>query len=218
MILEPIIISLKVSVVATIITAIIGIFFARIFVKYDFKCKEILEVFILIPMILPPSVTGYGLLILIGNRGIIGKIVNHLFGVSIVFSWYAACMAAVVVSLPLMYQSCKAAFLKVDASYEDVARDLGADDRYVFWKVIIPLSYRGIISGIVLSFCRAIGEFGATMMVAGNIFGKTQTIPIAIYFAVEDGDYKKVNILIGIVLIFSFINIYVLNRWVRRNE
>lgn len=218
MIFSPMMISLKVAVIATIITLILGILLARVFTKYSFKFKDILEVIVILPMVIPPSVTGYGILILFGKRGIIGRFLYEVFGVSIIFTWAAACIAAAVVSLPLMYQSCKAAFLNVDHRYENAARTLGADERRIFWKITLPLSWPGILSGIVLSFARAIGEFGATLMVAGNIPGKTETIPLAIYYAVESGDKRTANILIIIVTLFSFIIVYSLNMWLKKKH
>ena len=218
MIIEYIKISIKVALTATIFTLLAGVFLARLFAKHDFKGKDILEVVIILPMVIPPSIVGYGLLISIGKRGLVGKILYELFGVSIVFTWVAAAIAAAVVSLPLMYQSCKSAFQNVNHIYENAARTLGADEQRVFWKVTLPLAFPGIISGIVLAFSRALGEFGATLMVAGNIPGKTGTIPLAIYFAVESGDTRTANILMLIVLVFSFSLIYSLNLWLKKNN
>ncbi len=218
MVISPIILSLKVSFIATMVTVIIGIFLARIFTKYNFKYKNILEVMIIIPMILPPSVIGYGLLCLIGRNGLIGKFLYDAFGITFVFHWTGACIAAFVVSLPLMYQSCKAAFLDIDPIYEDVAMGLGANEKIVFWKVSLPLAFKGILCGSILSFARAIGEFGATLMVAGNIPEKTQTIPIAIYFSIASGDLKLANILMGITIVFSFMVIYTLNFWIKKDS
>lgn len=218
MILDPIFISLKVALTATVFTLIVGIFLARVFTKHNFKGKNLMEVIITLPMVIPPSITGYGLLILMGKRGPLGKIIYKLFDTSLVFTWAAAAIAAAVVSLPLMYQSCKSAFLKVNEIYENAARTLGADERRVFWKVTLPLAFPGIISGTVLSFSRALGEFGATLMVAGNIPGKTATIPLSIYFAVESGNTQTANILMIIVLSFSFTMIYCLNLWLRKNN
>lgn len=214
----PILISLKVAFFSTLFTLIIGILLAWSFTKYEFRGKEFLEGIITLPMVLPPSVTGYGLLMLIGKNGIIGKIIYKFFGTSLIFTWKAACVAAFVVSLPLMYQSCKAAFSNIDLDYEKAARTLGADEKVIFWKIGIPLAFPGIISGLVLSFTRALGEFGATLMVAGNIPGKTQTIPIAIYFAVDSGDMKTANILVGIVVVFSFLVVYGLNIWNKKKK
>ncbi|MEA4826491.1 molybdate ABC transporter permease subunit [Clostridium sp. JNZ J1-5] len=218
MILSPIIISVKVALITTAVTLVLGILLARIFTKYNFKGKDFLEVLVILPMVLPPSVTGYGLLILIGKRGFLGKVLYNTFGIKLVFTWVAACIAATVVSLPLMYQSCKSAFLNVNSIYENAGRTLGASERRVFWKVTIPLAWPGIVSGIVLSFARALGEFGATLMVAGNIPGKTETIPLAIYFAVEGGDTRTANTLMCIVVAFSFILIYSLNSWMKKRH
>lgn len=218
MVLSPIIISLKVALVSTIFTLIVGVFLARIFTKYEFKGKDFLEVLVILPMVLPPSVTGYGLLILIGKRGFIGKYLYSYFGITLVFTWAAACLAASIVALPLMYQSCKAAFLNVNHIYENAARTLGASENRIFWKITLPLAWPGVVSGIVLSFARALGEFGATLMVAGNIPGKTETIPVAMYFAVEGGDTRTANILMGIVVVFSFILIFSLNSWLKNKH
>lgn len=218
MILDTILISIKVALTATAFVLISGVSLARLFTKYTFKGKDLLEVLIILPMVIPPSVTGYGLLILMGRRGFIGKVIFEVFEVSIVFTWVAASIAAAVVSLPLMYQSCKSAFMNVNSKYENAARTLGADEKRVFWRVTLPLALPGIISGIVLSFSRALGEFGATLMVAGNIPGKTSTIPLSIYYAVESGDTRTANILMAIVLLFSFTLIYSLNMWLKQKN
>ena len=169
-------------------------------------------------MVLPPTVVGYALLVLIGKRGILGKLLYDAFGISLIFNWTAACIASAVVSLPLMYQSCKAAFVNIDHIYENAARSLGADEKRVFWRISLPLAFPGIIGGTVLAFARALGEFGATLMVAGNIPGKTETIPLAIYFAVESGDLNTANTLMFVVVVFSFILIYGLNGWLRKKN
>lgn len=212
MILSPIIISLKVALTSTFIVLILGIILARIFSFKNFKGKSIWETIILLPMSLPPTVVGYGLLLILGKRGFIGKIIENIFGTTLIFTWEAAAIGAVIVALPLMYQNVKAAFLKVDKSYIDSAKNLGASDRVIFFRIILPLSLHGIVSGTILTFTRALGEFGATLMVAGNIPGKTQTIPIAIYFAVEGGNNKVANILMAIVVVFSFIIVFLLNK------
>ncbi len=133
-------------------------------------------------MVLPPSVTGFILLRLLGRHGFIGIWLEKLWGVKLLFTWQATVIAAIVVSFPLMYQSCKAAFMSVDRGVENVARTLGASEWRVFWKVGLPLAFPTIVSGIVLTFARALGEFGATLMIGGNIAGETRTIPIAIFF------------------------------------
>lgn len=211
----PILISLKVASVATVITAIVGMALGLLFVRKKFPGKDILEVIITLPMVMPPSITGYILLLIIGRKGFVGKILQDVFGINLIFTWQAACIAAAVVSLPLMYQSCKSAFMAVDKTYENAARTLGANEWRVFSKITMPLAWPGIASGLVLSFARALGEFGATLMVAGNIPGKTENIPIATYFAVESNNLVKANFLMIVVVFFSFVTIFSLNRWLR---
>ncbi|ABS42719.1 molybdate ABC transporter permease subunit [Clostridium botulinum] len=218
MILQPIILSLKVAFISTIFTFIFGILLARVCTKFNFKGKDILESLIILPMVLPPTITGYGLLILMSKRNFMGKFLYENFGITIIFTPVAACVAATIVSIPLMYQSAKAAFLNIDHIYENAARTLGASEWRIFLKISFPLAWPGIVSGSILSFARSLGEFGATLMVAGNIPGKTQTIPTAIYFAVDNGYTKVANILLGIVVVFSFVLIFSLNSWLKKKD
>jgi len=139
-------------------------------------------------------------------------------GISLVFSWTGAVMAACIVSLPLMYQSVKASLINVDPVFQKAARTLGASESRIFWTVTLPLAWPGIVSGVALTFARSLGEFGATLMIAGNIPGKTQTIPLAIYFASDSGDMVTANILVGIMTAFSFILIYSLNSWLKKKN
>lgn len=214
-ILTPVLISLKVAAAATIIVFVVGVGLAFLLNKYNFKGKSILETIILMPMCLPPTVVGYGMLLLMGKNGPLGKLSMGLFGQTVVFTWIGAALGAAIVALPLMYQSAKAGFAVVDKVYIEAARTLGASESYIFIHIIIPMAFENIISGTILAFTRAIGEFGATLMIAGNIPGKTQTIPIAIYFAMESGNKVQGNILVAIVVIFSFIIVYWLNRWTK---
>ena len=211
----PVLISMKIAIVATVITAVLGTALGLLFVRKDFPGKDIFEVLITLPMVMPPSVTGYILLLIIGKKGFVGRILQNVFDINLIFTWQAACIAAAVVSLPLMYQSCKSAFMSVDRTYENAARTLGANEWTVFSKVTLPLAWPGLVSGLVLSFARALGEFGATLMVAGNIPGKTENIPIATYFAVESNNMEKANFLMLVVVFFSFITIFSLNKWLR---
>lgn len=214
----PIILSLKIALISTFITLILGLLLAYVFTKHEFLFKDGLEVILTLPMTLPPTIMGYILLLLFSRKGPIGKILYNAFDINIIFTWVAGCIAAVVVSLPLMYQSIKSSFLSIDPVYENVARTLGKSEFEIFTKVTIPLALPGIVSGIVLSFSRAIGEFGATLMVAGNIPGKTETIPLAIFYAVESNNRQKANLLMAIVIGFSFINIYMLNKWIKKRK
>ena len=214
----PILLSLRIAAIATVFSFFLGILFAYILNKKQIPGKNIWETLLTLPMILPPSVTGYFLLVLFGKRGVIGSFLLDTFGVKIIFTWYAAVIAACIVSLPLMYQNVKAAFISVAPAYERAARTLGSSEWRVFWTVTFPLAWPGIISGVVLSFCRAIGEFGATLMVAGNIPGKTQTMTTAIYYAVENGSTAEANTLVLLMTVFSFILILTLNSWLAKRN
>lgn len=204
--------------IATVMAAFFGVFFAFFLNKKKVWGKNIWETLLILPMILPPSVMGYLLLILFGKRGVIGSFLLENFGIQIVFTWGGAVIAAFIVALPLMYQNVKAGFLSVDPIYEQVARTLGSSEFKVFRTVTLPLAKPGIISGIILTFARALGEFGATLMIAGNIPNKTQTIPTAIYYAVESGNTEMANTLVLIMTVFSFLLIFVLNRWLGQNN
>ncbi len=216
--LEPILLSLRIASIATVFSFLFGVLFAYILNKKNIPGKNFWETLITLPMILPPSVTGYFLLMLLGKRGVIGSALIDIFGFKIIFTWYAAVIAASIVSLPLMYQNVKAAFVNVDPAYERAARTLGSSEFRIFTTITFPLAWPGIISGIVLAFCRAIGEFGATLMVAGNIPGKTQTVPTAIYYAVENGNTTEANTLVLIMTVFSFVLILTLNKWLEKRN
>ncbi|NJQ98814.1 MAG: molybdate ABC transporter permease subunit, partial [Hydrococcus sp. CSU_1_8] len=184
--LSPLWISLKTSALATVFTFFLGIGAAYWMLGYRGRWKSLIEGIFVSPLILPPTVVGFLLLLLFGKNGPIGKLLS-LFEISIVFTWYAAVLTATVVSFPLMYKTALGAFEQIDAALVQVARTLGASEGKIFWRIILPLSIPGILAGLTLSFARALGEFGATLMLAGNIPGQTQTIPMAIYFAVEAG-------------------------------
>lgn len=216
--LSPILLSLKIATIATIFSFVLGVFFAYVLNKKRIPGKDIWETVLILPMVLPPSVVGYLLLIAFGKRGLIGGFLLETFDIQIVFTWVGAVIASCIVSLPLMYQNAKSAFISLDPIYEKAAQTLGSSEWKIFRTVIFPLAWPGIISGIVLSFARAIGEFGATLMIAGNIPGKTQTIPTAIYFAVESGNTEMANRLVLIMTIFSFALIMGLNAWLKKRN
>jgi molybdate transport system permease protein len=213
--LDPILLSLKVALIAVGIVFVLGLVVARLMARHDFLGKDMLESIIILPMVLPPTVLGYGLLILLGRRGVVGGFLLEYFDFQLLFTWGAAVLASAVVSFPLMYQSAKAAFAGVDVSFEHSARTLGARELRIFFSITLPLAWPGILAGLVLSFARALGEFGATLMVAGNIPGKTQTIPLAIYFAVESGDTTSARNLVLIITSISFVTVFWLNWWCR---
>ena len=216
--LEPVILSLKVASIATVFAFILGILFAYFLTKKRIPGKSVWETLIILPMVLPPSIVGYLLLKVFGKRGPIGAFLLDTFGIQIVFTWVACVIAACVVALPLMYQNAKAAFQSVDETYELAAHTLGSGEWKTFWTVLFPLARPGIISGITPTFARAMGEFGATLMLAGNIEGQTQTIPTAIYYAVATGKDEEANTLVVVITLFSFAMIFILNAWLKRKN
>ncbi|TYO94594.1 molybdate ABC transporter permease subunit [Desulfallas thermosapovorans] len=213
----PVFLSIRVALIAVTVVLITGLPLARLLSRLEFPGKDVLEALITLPMVLPPSVIGYGLLMIIGKNGLLGHTLAGL-GLTLIFTWWAAVLASTVVAFPLMYQSAKGAFLSVDVNYEKAARTLGASEIRIFFTITLPLAWPGILAGVVLSFARAMGEFGATLMVAGNIPGQTQTIPLAIYFAVESGDDGTARTLVAIITVFSFLVIYWVNRWAKKQK
>lgn len=211
--LDPIILSLKVAIIAVCIDFVFGMAVARFMARRDFVGKNLAESLMILPMVLPPTVLGYGLLIFLGKRGPVGQILLDWFGFQIIFTWWAAVLASAIVSFPLMYQSAKAAFSSVDLSLEKAARTLGTGEIRIFLTITLPLAWPGILAGLVLAFARALGEFGATLMVAGNIPGKTQTVPLAIYSAVESGEEETAKILVLVITVLSFAALFWLNKW-----
>lgn len=216
--LGPVILSLKVATIATIIAFFLGVFFAYLLTKRNVPGKNILETILILPMVLPPSIVGYLLLKVFSKRGPLGAFLLDTFGIQIVFTWIACVIAASVVALPLMYQNAKGAFQSVDESYELAARTLGSSPFKVFCTVTFPLSGPGVVSGIVLTFARALGEFGATLMLAGNIPGRTQTIPTSIYYAVVTGKEDQAMTLVFVMVLFSFALVFGLNIWLKKKN
>ncbi len=208
--------SLKVAIVATTLNVVIGIPIAYILAKKNFFGKTLVEALITLPLVLPPTVVGFYLLVIVGRNGFIGSILYNTFHVSIVFTWYAAALAAQVVSMPLMVRASKAAISSIDSEYENASYTLGKSKLYTIFKVTLPLAKNGIIAGIVLAFCRALGEFGATMMVAGNIPGKTTTMPIAIYSAFYASQNQRLHFGVAILTIISFAATFIVNGMERK--
>jgi molybdate transport system permease protein len=207
--LTPLWISLKTVLVTTAITFILGIAAARWMSRYTGKIKPILDGIFILPLVLPPTVVGFGLLLFMGKHGWGGKFLA-LFNTSVVFSWPATVIAAAVMSFPLMYMTTKGAFEQVDTNIENAARTLGASEWRVLYSVTLPMAWPGVLAGTILSFARALGEFGATLMIAGNIPGRTTTIPVAIYFAIVDGNMKQADILMIIVLCIALASLALL--------
>lgn len=216
--LSPILISLKVAILATIITSIFATLAARLLTLKTSNKTKIIETIITLPMVLPPSTIGYILLTIIGVNGFIGKFFYTNFGIRLVFSYFAAVLASVIVTFPIMYQNAKSAFLSRSKKYEIAARTMGSSEVDIFFKVSLPLGFQKILSGIILTFSRSLGEFGATLMVAGNIPGKTQTLPIALYFASEAGDTQTANSLLLVIIIISFSVILFMNHLLKDEQ
>lgn len=205
----PVLLSLRVAGIATILAVLIGIPAAWFLSRTTFPGKHLLEAVILLPIILPPTVLGYYLLLAIGRQSVFGRWVLDPLGIDIVFTWRAAVLTSTIVAIPLVIRSAQAAFEAIDSSLSAAARTLGRSETAIFMTLIVPLAWRGILAGTVLGFARAMGEFGATLMVAGNIPGRTQTLPIAIYDAVQAGNNDLANALV-IILSAAAIAILVL--------
>lgn len=215
--LSPLWLSFKTAAIATVIVFIMGVFLARLISRNSFYGKSIVEAVILLPLVLPPTVVGFGLLYLFGKNGFLGQWLSHWFDIQVVFSWYAVIIAAVVVSFPLMYQSASAAFQQYEINIENAAYTMGASKWKVFWTISFPLAWPGLLSGLVLSFARALGEFGATLMLAGYIPNVTDTIPLAIYFAVESGNIEMAKFWVIVIVLLGFSAILWLNWWSKQH-
>lgn len=206
MIIDATLISLKVVIIAVIITLILSLLAVIFIGQSNRKWVKFFEGILIFPMFMPPSAIGYLILIVLGKNGFLGKILNDNFDISIIFTISAAVIASVIVTIPIMYQNIKVAVLSIDDEIKDSARDCGANEFIVFTKIVLPLAKRGILSGVLLSFARAFGEFGATILVAGNIPGKTQTLPMAMYYAIErNNNAEAVKILIIVLSVAVFL-------------
>ena len=214
--LSPLIISIKTASLATVITFVLGIYAAR-YIKRVKKYQGIIDGIITLPLVLPPTVVGFFLLLLLGKNSFIGQFLN-IFDINIIFFFFSTVITATVVSFPLMYRTTRAAFEQVDRDLIAAARTLGASEERIFWKIILPLTKPSIIAGTILSFARALGEFGATIMLAGNIPGKTQTMATAIYSAVQANDQESAFIWAFIIIIFSLIVMVVMNYWLKKQK
>ena len=210
--LSPALISLKVSCVSTGIIFLLGISTAWWMTKYRGRWQGLLDGILTLPLVLPPTVAGFGILLLIGVRGPVGRFLK-LFDVTIIFSWYAAVIAATVVAFPLMYRTARAAFEQIDVNILNAARTLGVSERKLFWRIAVPLAWPGILAGTAMAFARSLGEFGATLMVAGSIPGKTQTVPIAIYFATSGGDMRVAMVWVLVIFAISLTVMIAMNYW-----
>lgn len=206
---SPFFISLEVALLATVITFALGLAAAN-FVQKMKKGKGLLDVFLTLPLVLPPTVVGFFLLLIFGINSLVGKML-HAVGVSVVFSWIGAVVAATVVSFPLMYRTTRGALEQIDPTVIYAAETLGLSNLKIFWTIKLPLAWPGILAGTVLAFARALGEFGATIMLAGNIPGRTQTMAIAVYSAVQGGDRALAFKWVAVLCLMSFVMMMVMN-------
>ncbi|MBC7931376.1 MAG: molybdate ABC transporter permease subunit [Rubrivivax sp.] len=204
--------SLLVVSIATLIVGALGLALSFLLAKREFRGKELLDAVLTMPLVLPPTVTGYYLIVLLGRRGLLGSFIYDLTGWTIVFTWQGAVVAAVVVALPLMIKASRASIESVNPQYEIASYTLGKSEIETFFRITLPLARRGILAGLILSFARALGEFGATLMIAGNIPGRTQTMPLAIYEAVASGDDRRAQVLALVLTAISILAVYLTNK------
>jgi len=191
--------SLKVAGWATALNLVLGVAAGFALARFRFPGRELLDAVLTLPMVLPPTVLGYYLLVVIGKRGWLGAWLWETFGIHLIFTWQGAVIAATIVAFPLVMKSARAAFEGVDPQLERAGRVLGLDEWALFFRVTLPMAWRGVLAGVLLAFARALGEFGATLMVAGSIPGKTQTLSVAVYEAVQAGQDDTANLLVLIV-------------------
>ncbi|MEQ9235674.1 molybdate ABC transporter permease subunit [Coleofasciculus sp. E2-BRE-01] len=210
--LSPLWISLKTAFVATIFAFLVGIAAARWMYGYRGKAKGLIDGLFTLPLVLPPTVIGFLLLLLLGRNSPVGQLLKHL-GITIIFSWSATVIAATVVAFPLMYKTVLSAFEQIDKDLIHCARTLGASEWRIFWQILLPLALPGVVSGTILAFARALGEFGATLMLAGSIPGKTQTMPIAIFFAAEAGKMGEALNWVLLMVAIALLVIATINYW-----
>jgi molybdate transport system permease protein len=196
-------ISARVALVATALNALIGIPLAYVLARHRFRGRGVIDLLVTLPLVLPPTVTGYYLIVLLGRRGVIGAPLYAATGWSIAFTWYAAVVAATVMALPLLVRTARAAVESVSRDLEQAAFTLGRSEWQTAFTITFPLARKGILAGLVLAFARSLGEFGATLMLAGNIPGKTTTVPLAIYSAVETGETGEALALVGLLTALS---------------
>jgi molybdate transport system permease protein len=203
----PIFITFRIAVISSFLVLCSGVFLAYIFARHDFRGKELAELLITLPLILPPTVIGYFLVIIVGKNGLIGQLIYSITGTGILFTWQAGVIAAYTVSLPLMVRTAQAAIESIDKELEYAAYILGRSEIETTLLITLPLARRGILAGLVLSFARAVGEFGATLMLAGNIPGKTNTMSISIYSAFQAGNDDLANLLVLVLTLMSLLSI-----------
>ena len=208
----PLWLSLRVAFVSTAIAFGVGLWLAYILANWEFRGKEVLDAAVTLPLVLPPTVLGYYLLVLLAGNSPLGKLWESVFGSPLVFTWKAAVVAALLHSLPLLVKSARAALESVDRSLERAARNLGASEWRLFWRVTLPLARRSILAAGALAFARSLGDFGVTLMVAGNVPGRTQTVAVAIYDAVESGNTALARTLVLVISAVALLILTLANR------
>ena len=212
---NPLLLSFKIASLATIFSFILGVYFAWYMARRRGGFPAILDALCTLPLVLPPTVLGYYLIIVVGKRGFLGKWLDSV-GINLIFSWQGAVIAATIVVFPLIYKSCRSALEQVDERMENAARTLGASEFRVFITISVPLAWRGILAGTMLAFARGLGEFGATLMIAGNIPGKTQTLALAIYDSFQSGNDTKASILVIVTSILCVVVLVGAEQLIRR--
>ena len=214
----PLWLSLRVAFVSTAAAFVAGLWLAYILANREFRGKEVLDAAVTLPLVLPPTVLGYYLLVLLAGNSPLGKLWENIFGSPLVFTWKAAVVAALLHALPLLVKSARAALESVDRSLERAARNLGASEWRLFWRVTLPLARRSILAAVALAFARSLGDFGVTLMVAGNIPGRTQTVAVAIYDAVESGNTALARTLVLVISVIALLILTLANRLNPRYE
>ncbi|GGH61669.1 putative molybdenum transport system permease protein YvgM [Paenibacillus silvae] len=202
---SPVRLSLQVALLSSIAALLIGVAVAWKMSRASFRGRVFLETLLMLPLVLPPTVVGFLLLVLLGRRSLLGRWIEAIFSAPVIFSWWAAVIASIVVAFPLVYQTMKSGFNGVDRDLEDAGRSIGANEWQVFRYITLPLAGRALMTAFILGFARALGEFGATLMIAGNIPGKTQTVPTAIYVAVDSGNQTMAWAWTISIIIISFL-------------
>ena len=213
---SPLIISFKTGAVATILSFFLGLFAARKVLKLSYRAKSVVDGLLTLPMVLPPTVAGFFLLLIFSRRRPLGIFLNDTFDIQVVQTWLGCILAATVIAFPLMYRNARAAFEQIDANLVYAGRTLGMSDVRIFWKIVVPTAGPGLASGTILTFARAMGEYGATSMIAGNIPGKTATISQRIAMVIQDGDYLTAGFWVVVVMIIAFAVIFLINLLVGR--
>ncbi|NYT69099.1 molybdate ABC transporter permease subunit [Pusillimonas noertemannii] len=210
----PLALTLKVAGWATLLNLIFGVALGYLLARTRFPGRDLLDAILTLPMVMPPTVLGYYLLVLLGRNGAFGAWLQSTFGINLIFTWQGAVLAAAIVAFPLTFKSARAAFEVVEPQYEQAARVLRIGEMAIFFRVTLPLAWRGILAGLLLAFARAAGEFGATLMVAGSIPGKTQTLSIAVYEAVQAGQDDLANFLVLVTSLTCIVVLLVAGRLV----